>query len=104
MPRHLRPSEPPPRSSLRTGRNPGDRVPQLGWGVKRGCQVGSGPSATLVAMAVREDCRHYSSRSTTDGDAVQRCRLGVNEEAPFACPEGCLFFEPRSLADGGWSR
>jgi hypothetical protein len=33
---------------------------------------------------------------------VQRCRLGAGEEAPFACPEGCLFFEARSISDAGW--
>ena len=54
-------------------------------------------------MAVREDCRHYSTRTTSDG-VVQRCRVDANEEMPFACPEGCLFFEPRSLGDGGWQR
>jgi len=53
-------------------------------------------------MAVREDCRHYSSRSTGTGDLVQRCRLGANDEAPFACPEGCLFFEPRLVSGAGW--
>ncbi len=55
-------------------------------------------------MAVRVDCRHYASRTAADGEVVQRCRLGVNEEAPFACPEGCLFFEPRHLSDAGWER
>lgn len=53
-------------------------------------------------MAVREDCRHYSSRTTASGDVFQRCRLGVNEDMPFACPEGCLFFESRSVSDTGW--
>jgi len=52
---------------------------------------------------VRDDCRHYSSRSTTAGDVMQRCKLGVNEETPFACPGGCLFFEPRSVSDTGWT-
>lgn len=55
-------------------------------------------------MAVRDDCRHYASRSTGGGDLVQRCRLSVNEEAPFACPVDCLFFEPRNLSDTGWER
>ncbi|CAN5706911.1 hypothetical protein BH20ACT2_BH20ACT2_12870 [soil metagenome] len=55
-------------------------------------------------MAVRADCRHYSTRSTGSGDLVQRCRLDVNEKAPFACPEGCLFFEPRPITDAGWQR
>lgn len=56
------------------------------------------------SMGVRTDCQHYSTRATGGGDAVQRCRLTVNEEAPFACPEDCLFFEPRRIADSGWNR
>ncbi len=55
-------------------------------------------------MGVRQDCRHYSTRSTPGGDQVQRCRVDANETAPFACPEGCLFFEPRSITDAGWQR
>jgi hypothetical protein len=55
-------------------------------------------------MAVREDCRHYSTRTTPNGDVVQRCRLGVAEHAPFACPPDCLFFEARHIADAGWHR
>jgi hypothetical protein len=55
-------------------------------------------------MAVRRDCRHYSLRTTSTGDALQRCRLGAAEEMPFACPEDCLFFEPRAITDTGWER
>lgn len=55
-------------------------------------------------MGVRTDCRHYSTRTTVGGDQMQRCRLGVNEEMPFACPEDCLFFEPRAVTDAGWTR
>lgn len=51
-------------------------------------------------MAVRDDCRHYSSRTLATGEQVQRCRLSVNEEAPFACPEDCVFFEPRKMGTG----
>ncbi|CAN5209481.1 hypothetical protein BH24ACT1_BH24ACT1_04320 [soil metagenome] len=54
-------------------------------------------------MGVRADCRHYSTR-TTAGGVVQRCRLGVNDESPFACPGGCLFLEARSITDAGWQR
>jgi hypothetical protein len=53
---------------------------------------------------VREDCRHYLRRSTVAGDALERCRLSVNEEHPFACPEGCVFFEPRTLSGAGWTQ
>jgi hypothetical protein len=54
-------------------------------------------------MAVRDDCRHYLRRSTPQGDAVERCRVGANEEQPFACPEGCLFFEERTVTSAGWT-
>lgn len=55
-------------------------------------------------MAVREDCRHYSTRTTGAGDVVQRCRVDMAEATPFACPEHCLFFESRSITDAGWKR
>ena len=55
-------------------------------------------------MAVREDCRHYSTRTMPSGDVVQRCRVEMAEIAPFACPEHCLFFESRSITDAGWAR
>lgn len=55
-------------------------------------------------MAVRDDCRHYSTRSTAGGDILQRCRLGMAEDVPFACPDDCPFFEPRAITDTGWHR
>jgi hypothetical protein len=33
---------------------------------------------------------------------MQRCRVAANTEDPFACPEGCLFFEPRAVSAAGW--
>ena len=29
--------------------------------------------------------------------------MGANEQLPFACPEGCLFYEPRKVSDAGWT-
>jgi hypothetical protein len=55
-------------------------------------------------MGVRDDCRHYLHRSTPNGEAIQRCRVSANEEAPFACPDGCLFFEARALMGAGWAQ
>ena len=55
-------------------------------------------------MAVRTDCRHYSSRSVSADELVQRCRVKSADTMPFACPDGCLFYEPRSIADAGWDR
>lgn len=63
-----------------------------------------GAAGRLQAMAPRQDCRHYSTRTTTHGDTVQRCRVSMADEAPFDCPEHCLFFEPRSITDAGWKR
>jgi hypothetical protein len=59
----------------------------------------------MVEMGVRDDCRHYVKRSTAGGDAIEQCKLAVNQSEPrFACPEGCLFHEPRTIADAGWQR
>ncbi|MBU6215407.1 MAG: hypothetical protein KGR17_02295 [Acidobacteria bacterium] len=55
-------------------------------------------------MAIREDCRHYSSRTVGAGELVQRCRVDAADHAPFDCPGDCLFFEPRSITDAGWRR
>lgn len=55
-------------------------------------------------MGVREDCRHYSTRTVTTGEVVQRCRVDANQRAPFACPEDCPFFEPRAISEAGWER
>jgi hypothetical protein len=57
----------------------------------------------MAGMGVREDCRHYVHRSTSAGDVLQRCRLGVNQEHPFACLDDCLFFEDRRVTAAGWT-
>jgi hypothetical protein len=54
-------------------------------------------------MAVREDCRHYVMQTVRGGERVEACKLGVNEQVPFACPEGCVFYEKRSTSSAGWS-
>jgi hypothetical protein len=50
-------------------------------------------------MAVRTDCRHYQSRSIATGDVLQHCKLDVAQTEPFACPDDCLFFEPRGTSN-----
>ena len=82
----------------------GARLTHPAHGVNPAKPGARAPICENLAMAVRDDCRHYSSRSIEGGDLVQRCRLEANEDAPFACPEGCLFFEPRPLADNDWTR
>ncbi|HTW97510.1 MAG TPA: hypothetical protein VMD59_01970 [Acidimicrobiales bacterium] len=57
--------------------------------------------------SVREDCRHYVMQTVSRGRAtgserIERCRVGAAESLPFACPQGCLFYEPRSTSAAGW--
>ena len=57
---------------------------------------------------MNEDCRHYVMQTVAGGlpgtgsERVERCRLGAAEALPFACPSGCLFYEPRSTSSAGW--
>jgi hypothetical protein len=53
-------------------------------------------------MAVNADCRHYIMQTTPRGDKIERCRVDANENIPFACPEGCVFYEPRKVSSAGW--
>ena len=57
----------------------------------------------MSAMAVRSDCRHYSTRTLPTGDQVERCRLDAAIPVPFACPDDCLWFEKRSISAAGWT-
>jgi len=50
---------------------------------------------------MRNDCRHYESRSYTSGEIVRKCRLDLAPEAPWRCPDDCPAFEKRRM-DVGW--
>jgi hypothetical protein len=52
-------------------------------------------------MAVNSDCRHYIMQTTARGDKLERCRVDANQLLPFACPEGCVFYEPRKVSSAG---
>jgi hypothetical protein len=41
-------------------------------------------------------------QTTARGEKLERCRVGANEDIPFACPEGCVFYEPRKVSSAGW--
>jgi hypothetical protein len=53
-------------------------------------------------MPVYEDCRHYVMQTTPRGDKLERCQIDANQALPFACPDGCLFYEPRRVSSAGW--
>jgi hypothetical protein len=56
----------------------------------------------MGAVSVKADCRHYVMQTNSRGEKLERCRVDANEEIPFACPEGCVFYEPRKVSSAGW--
>ena len=53
-------------------------------------------------MAMREECKHYESRTYAGGETVRKCNLDLAPEAPWRCPDDCARYE-RRLADVDWS-
>ena len=53
-------------------------------------------------MPMREDCRHFQSRTYASGEAARFCVLDMAPDAPWRCPDNCPAFEKR-LADAGWT-
>lgn len=50
---------------------------------------------------MRTDCRHYESRTYSNGEVVRKCDLDAAPEAPWRCPADCPLFE-RRMIDVGW--
>jgi hypothetical protein len=53
-------------------------------------------------MGMREECKHFQSRTYQSGDVARFCSLGNAPDQPFSCPADCITYEPR-FADVGWS-
>tara|TARA_Y100000590_G_scaffold267333_1_gene300219 strand:+ start:2865 stop:3248 length:384 start_codon:yes stop_codon:yes gene_type:complete len=53
-------------------------------------------------MPMRQDCKHFESRSYPNGDTVRKCNLDLAPEAPWRCPEDCPSFAKRRV-DVNWS-
>jgi hypothetical protein len=47
---------------------------------------------------MREDCRHFQSRTYDDGEVARLCVLNLAPEAPWRCPENCPKYE-RDIID-----
>jgi hypothetical protein len=47
---------------------------------------------------MREDCRHFESRTYEGGEVARFCVLDLAPEAPWRCPENCAAYE-RSVID-----
>ena len=50
---------------------------------------------------MREECKHFQSRTYASGEVARFCVLGNAPDQPWSCPEDCLTYE-RRLADVGW--
>jgi hypothetical protein len=53
-------------------------------------------------MPMREECKHFQSRTYSDGETARFCVLDLAPEAPWRCPDNCPKYE-RRLADAGWT-
>src|SRR3546814_19609181 len=52
-------------------------------------------------MPMRQDCKHFESRTYRNGETVRKCDLDLAPEAPWRCPADCPKHEPR-FADVHW--
>jgi hypothetical protein len=51
---------------------------------------------------MRQDCKHFESRTYPNGETVRKCDLDLAPEAPWRCPEDCPRYE-RRMADVNWA-
>lgn len=51
---------------------------------------------------MREECKHFQSRTYGSGEVARFCVLDLAPEAPWRCPEDCASYE-RRLADVAWN-
>ncbi|MDA8057860.1 MAG: hypothetical protein M0032_07795 [Actinomycetota bacterium] len=52
-------------------------------------------------MAMREECKHFQSRTYDSGEVARFCELDLAPDAPWKCPEDCPSYS-RRYADVGW--
>lgn len=50
---------------------------------------------------MREECRHYESRTYANGETVRKCNIDRAPDAPWRCPDPCPSFEVR--VGVGWT-
>ncbi len=51
---------------------------------------------------MRQDCKHFESRTYRNGETVRKCDLDLAPEAPWRCPDDCPKYE-RRIADVNWA-
>lgn len=55
----------------------------------------------VATVAMREECKHFQSRTYASGEVARFCVLGNAPDQPWECPAECMTFEPR-FADVSW--
>jgi hypothetical protein len=50
---------------------------------------------------MREDCRHFQSRTYDTGEVARFCVLNLAPEAPWRCPENCSRYQ-RDMIDASF--
>ncbi len=53
-------------------------------------------------MPMREECKHFQSRTYDSGEVARFCLLDLAPDAPWKCPDDCPSYSAR-LADVGWA-
>lgn len=51
---------------------------------------------------MRQECKHFESRTYGHGDTVRKCDLDLAPDAPWRCPDPCPMYERRT-ADIAWT-
>ncbi|MHB1710876.1 MAG: hypothetical protein ACYCV7_05680 [Acidimicrobiales bacterium] len=54
-------------------------------------------------MPMREECKHFQSRTYDSGEVARFCILDLAPDAPWKCPDDCPSYA-RRFADAGWAR
>jgi hypothetical protein len=52
-------------------------------------------------VTMREDCRHFQSRTYDTGEVARFCVLNLAPEAPWRCPANCASYQ-RDVIDGSF--
>ena len=52
-------------------------------------------------MSMREECKHFQSRTYDSGEVARFCVLDLAPDAPWKCPDDCPAYE-RRMIDAGW--
>jgi hypothetical protein len=55
----------------------------------------------MCGVPMREDCRHFQSRTYSTGEVARFCVLDLAPEAPWRCPAGCAHYQ-RDIIDGSF--